>query len=121
MIYPVVGELAVDGVPVATACRVLGVSTSGFYGRRPPDQPEGALEPRVGRRRPHDPRRLARHLRGTYGAPRVHAELRLGAPEMAVGRATAWMSRSTVQRATGCPSGPVTPSRRSWCHSLRAP
>jgi hypothetical protein len=31
MIYPVVRELAADGVPVRTACRVLQVSTSGFY------------------------------------------------------------------------------------------
>ena len=31
MIYPVVRELAADGVPVATACRVLDVSTSGYY------------------------------------------------------------------------------------------
>ena len=33
MIYPVVRELASDGIPVATACRVLEVSTSGFYER----------------------------------------------------------------------------------------
>ena len=31
MIYPVVRELAADGIPVAVACRVLEVSTSGFY------------------------------------------------------------------------------------------
>ncbi len=31
MIYPVVRELAADGVPVATACRVLQVSASGYY------------------------------------------------------------------------------------------
>ena len=31
MTYPVVRELAADGVPVATACRVLEVSTSGYY------------------------------------------------------------------------------------------
>ncbi len=37
MIYPVVRELAADGIPVATACRVLQVSTSGYYewGSRP--------------------------------------------------------------------------------------
>ena len=38
MIYPVVCELAADGVPVAVTCRVLGISTSGYYewrGRRP--------------------------------------------------------------------------------------
>lgn len=31
MIFPVVRELAGDGVPVATTCRVLKLSTSGFY------------------------------------------------------------------------------------------
>jgi hypothetical protein len=31
MIYPVVAELAADGIAVAVACRVLGVSTFGFY------------------------------------------------------------------------------------------
>jgi hypothetical protein len=31
MIYPVVLGLAVDGMPVAVCCRLLGVSTSGFY------------------------------------------------------------------------------------------
>ena len=31
MIYPVVCDLAADGIPVAMACRVLNVSTSGYY------------------------------------------------------------------------------------------
>ena len=31
MIYPVVCELAADGLPVAVTCRVLEVSTSGYY------------------------------------------------------------------------------------------
>ena len=31
MIFPVVRELAADGIPVAVACRVLEVSTSGYY------------------------------------------------------------------------------------------
>jgi putative transposase len=60
--------------PIATMCRVLGVSTSGYY---------------AWRSRPASPRSLAdaglteviREIhtdsRGTYGAPRVHAELRL--------------------------------------------
>ena len=29
--FPVVQELAADGVPVAVTCRVLNVSTSGYY------------------------------------------------------------------------------------------
>lgn len=59
--------------PVATMCRVLGVSTSGYY---------------AWRSRPASPRSLAdavltetirtihRESRGTYGAPRIRAELR---------------------------------------------
>ena len=31
MIYPLVRELAVDGIPVTVACRVLGFSTQAFY------------------------------------------------------------------------------------------
>jgi putative transposase len=30
-VFPVVRELAADGIPVAVACRVLDVSTSGYY------------------------------------------------------------------------------------------
>lgn len=72
MIYPVVRELAADGVAVATACRVLQVSTSGYYAWR--DRPTSARE--------HSNLELVEVIktihadsRGTYGAPRVHAEL----------------------------------------------
>lgn len=83
MIYPVVRELAADGVPVATACRVLNVSTSGFYdwSDRPTSPRERAnLELVEVIRTIHD------DSRATYGSPRVHAELRLGAPQLAVSR-----------------------------------
>ncbi|GAA1839762.1 hypothetical protein GCM10009836_18690 [Pseudonocardia ailaonensis] len=80
MIYPVVRELARDGVPVT--CRVLGVSTSGYYDWR--DRP---MSERVRSdlqlveiiRQVHD------RSRQTYGSPRVHAELRLGR-DIRVGR-----------------------------------
>ena len=74
--FRLVLELAADGVPVAVACRVLKVS-------RARATTSGAAAPpsaRAGRRRaadgddPPDPP----DSRGTYGAPRVHAELRLG-------------------------------------------
>ena len=70
-----VHELAAEGFPVAVACRVLEVSTSTYYEalKREPSQRE------------LDDRRLTRLIvevhrgsRGTYGAPRVHAELRMG-------------------------------------------
>jgi putative transposase len=70
-----IAAMAAEGHAVQVACRVLGVSESGFY---------------AWRSRPPSPRAL-RHAwlteaitqvhtasRGTYGARRVHAELRLG-------------------------------------------
>ena len=83
MIYPVVGELAADGVPVATACRVLHVSTSGYYAWR--DRPTSARE-RANLELVEVIRTIHADSRGTYGSPRVHAELRLGAPQLAVSR-----------------------------------
>jgi putative transposase len=58
---------------VKTLCRVLGVSRSGFHAwlRRPPSsrvRADVALAERIGE--------IHRDSRGTYGSPRVHAELR---------------------------------------------
>ncbi len=58
--------------PVATMCRVLGVSPSGFWAwlKRDPSEREvsdGALTARI--------RGIHQRSRGTYGCPRVHAEL----------------------------------------------
>ncbi len=73
--FRLVQELAADGVVVAVACRVLAVSTAGYY---------------EWRGRPPSPRTVADETlteqiveihamsRETYGAPRMHAELRLG-------------------------------------------
>jgi putative transposase len=72
---PVVQEIAADGFDVAVTCRVLQVSRSGYYdwlNRRP--SPRNVVDSQL-------TGTIARvHLdsRGTYGAPRVHAELRLG-------------------------------------------
>lgn len=62
-------------MPVAVACRVLKVSTSGFYDWRsrcpsPREVADDALTATI--------RQVHAGSRGTYGAPRVHAELRLG-------------------------------------------
>jgi putative transposase len=57
---------------VATVCRVLDVSASGYYAwrHRPPSaraQADQALLEQI--------RAIHAHSRGTYGAPRIHAEL----------------------------------------------
>ena len=58
---------------VATMCRVLGVSRSGYYAarQRPPSaraQDDAALTERI--------REIHTRSRETYGSPRIHAELR---------------------------------------------
>ncbi len=65
-------EAEKDHHPVARLCRVLRVSTSGFYARRvrPPSAravADAALTATI--------RAIHAGSRGTYGAPRVHAEL----------------------------------------------
>jgi len=75
MTFRLVQELAARRVRVAVACRVLRISTSGYYewrGRAPSARAtaDQALSVQI----------AAIHAasRGTYGVPRVHAELRLG-------------------------------------------
>ena len=75
MKFRLVQELAADGVRVAVACRMLRVSTSGYYEQRgrPPSLravADEALSAQI--------REIHVCSRGTYGVPRVHAELRLG-------------------------------------------
>jgi putative transposase len=93
--------MAAEHIPVEVACRVLDVSTSGYYAwrARPPSQ------------------RSVRHAwltdlivevhqrsRGTYGALRVHAELRLGREIMVGHNAVALlMRRAGLAGATGRP------------------
>jgi len=73
--FRLVQELAADGVPIAVTCRMLGVSTSGYYDwrDRPPSDravADVALHTQIVE--------IHTMSRGTYGVPRVHAELRLG-------------------------------------------
>jgi len=63
--------------PTTVLCRSLGISTSSFYEWRyrtvnpsPRARRDAALTERI--------RAIHTQSRGTYGAPRVHAELRLG-------------------------------------------
>jgi len=75
MVFRLVHELSQDGFPVAVACRVLKVSTSGFYewrsqGPSVRDLDDTCLIEAI--------RDVHQRARGTYGVRRVHAELRLG-------------------------------------------
>jgi len=68
-------ELAADGIPVAVAWRVLNLSRAAYYDNltRAPsarEQADAVLTATIGE--------VHVRSRGTYGAPRVHADLRLG-------------------------------------------
>lgn len=75
MRFRLVQELAADGVRVAVACRMLGVSASGYYewcGRPPSHRSvtDELLTVQI--------KEVHTRSRGTYGAPRIHSELTLG-------------------------------------------
>jgi len=75
MSFRLVQELAAGGVRVAVACRMLQVSTSGYYEQRGrPPSPRAVADEAL----TIQIREVHACSRGTYGAPRVHAELRLG-------------------------------------------
>lgn len=61
--------------PIATMCRVLGVSTSGYYAWR---KRGPSCRAQRGKELTGYIRDIYQSSRATYGAPRVHAELRLG-------------------------------------------
>ena len=77
MMYPLVLDLAADGIPVAVTCRVLGFSKQAFYkwranpvtrpglGRRAPDQRRARHPPRRSRVRLPVHRRRARPTRAS--------------------------------------------------------
>jgi transposase-like protein len=72
--YAAVAQMAAEGLPITVSCRVAGVSESGFYAwrSRPPSQRfvrHAWLTDMI--------RQIHTASRGTYGARRVHAELRL--------------------------------------------
>ena len=75
MIYRLVHEFAVDGVRVAVACRVLEIPRSSYYQwrDRPPSTRDVDDAYLIG-----EIRDLYTASRETYGAVRVHDELRLG-------------------------------------------
>lgn len=73
--FRLVAQLEEEGFPVAVTCRVLQVSRSGFYewkNRQPSRRELADRELMLTIRQIHE------MSRGTYGSPRVHAELKLG-------------------------------------------
>jgi len=75
MVFRLVHELSCDDIDVTVACRVLEVSRSGYYDwrTRPPsdrDWDDAHLLDEI--------KDVHAASRATYGAPRVHAELKLG-------------------------------------------
>ena len=79
-----------EGLSTQVACRVLGVSQSGFYALR--SRPPSARSIR------HTWLtdiicQIHQHSRGIYGARRVHAELRLGHGIAVVHNAVAMLMR----------------------------
>lgn len=59
--------------PISTMCRVLGVSTSGYYAWRNRERSQRSIDDE---RITKLIRSIHERSRGTYGAPRIHVELR---------------------------------------------
>ena len=93
--------MAAEHIPVEVACRVLDVSTSGYYAwrSRPPSVRairHAWLTDQI--------LKVHQDSRGTYGALRVHAELRLGRGILVGHNAVALlMRRAGLAGATGRP------------------
>jgi transposase InsO family protein len=98
--------------PVRTMCRVLGVSHSGYYAwcSRPPS----ARSVRDAELR-RSIVRIHRTSRGTYGRPRIHAELRFEGVRSSGKRVARLMRQAGVR---GIPAGrrrrSLTRRRRGW-------
>jgi putative transposase len=101
----VIDRLVAEGFPAAAVCRLLGGSTSGFYERRNRPLSARAVADTALLERIREAHRLSR---GTYGSPRVHAELRLG---MGVFRGRKRVER--LMRADGLEG--VSRRRRKGC------
>jgi putative transposase len=94
--------------PISIMARVLGVSEAGFYGwrRRPPSahaQADVVLLRQV--------RTVHASSRETYGAPRVHAELRAGGERHGRKRIARLMREAGLVGASRRRGGPVTTRR----------
>jgi putative transposase len=99
---------ATAAFPIATMARVLGVSKAGYYAwlRRPPSaraEADAALLQRI--------RTVHAGSRETYGAPRVHAELRARGERHGRKRIARLMRAAGLVGASHRRGGPVTTRR----------
>jgi putative transposase len=125
MSFRLVQELAAGGVRAAVACRVLRVSTSGYYewrGRVPSGRAvaDRALVAQI--------RAIHTASRETYGVPRVHAELRLGLGVRCGRKRVARLMRAsglqgvhTRRRKRRCAAAPVHDDLVQRCFVADAP
>ena len=109
------GHRAAHGI--ATMCRVLGVSTSGYYAwqQREPSQRARLNETLLERIRT-----IHVKSRETYGAPRVHAELRDEGVVVSYNRVARLMRAARLQGASrrkGCWTTQVAPTPTSTTRS----
>ena len=74
MIHTFIAERCSD-LPISACCRVMKVSTSGFYQRRRQPMTDTELAEAYAANEVHDIWTMSRH---SYGSPRVRNELRLG-------------------------------------------
>ena len=104
MIYAFIAERCSD-LPVSVCCRVMGVSTSGFYQRRACPVTDRELAEAWRANTVHDIWKMSRH---SYGMPRIRNELRLGHRE--------GYSRTTVARLMDiCGAVGIHYKKRSGC------
>ncbi len=111
MTFRLVQELAADGVIVTVTCRVLCVSSSGYYewrGRAP------SLRAVADQTLSAQIIQIHHESRGSYGVSRVHAELRLGCGVRCGRKRVARLMRSAglqgIYKRRGkrrCPAPPV--------------
>jgi transposase InsO family protein len=101
-------------LPVATCCRVMKVSTSGFYAWLTEPVSQRDLDDAYLTNTIVDIHRMSR---GSYGSPRVHAELRLGEGVRCGRKRVERLMRqagtpaSTAAASGAAPAGIPTPNR----------
>ena len=95
--------------PIRIACRVLGVSASGYYAWR--DRPDSARAV-ANRQILSDIRRLHASHHGRYGSPRLQAALRAEGRQVSRGRVERLMRRHGIRALARRRFRPTTPDSR---------